>query len=105
MRTTRLLAAVATGALLVGGLSACAQEAEVCGIEGITLDITDTRATIESLERLREEVPSDLRADIDGVLEPLRGVDLSEPSTLADISISDLTSVAGNVRDWSQANC
>lgn len=101
----RILTATAASAVVLVGLSGCAQDETICGIEGITLDITDTRASIESLERLRDEVPTDLREDIDAVLEPLQGADLGDPSTLADISIRDLTTVAGNVGEWAQENC
>lgn len=102
---TRLTAVVAATGLVLG-LSACSEDSEVCGFgEGLTLDPSDPDAFVEDLDALQEEAGDRLPSDLETVIAPFEGVDLSDPATLEDVRLGDFADAGRNVEDWVDQNC
>lgn len=99
----RTLSALCAAGLLSLSLTACGGD-DFCeaGDEALgDVDMGDPNSTIEALESLRDDAPSEIQDDIDVIIEQTQ-LAMDDP---ASVDVDAITEAGDNLGTWQEENC
>lgn len=97
----RLMTGLVAAALLVPSLTACGGDSDFCDAAPQDIDTNDPAAMQKALEDIADEAPSEIKDDIDVVVEQLKMVE-EDP---ANIDVEAVSTAVDNITTWEEENC